>query len=114
MDGPTSPTRPTATELPAPHDVFAPAYNGSMTKSYRSASARACSGRKPAKLGGLMLARYGILVGTVLVATMAPSGRASASTPLSCGDTITRSVVLTGDLNCAGDGLVIDADGVTI
>jgi hypothetical protein len=61
-----------------------------------------------------MLARYGILVGTVLIATVAPSGRASAGTPLSCGDTITRSVVLTGDLNCVGDGLLIDADGVTI
>lgn len=61
-----------------------------------------------------MLARIGILLGTALIAIVAPNAPARAGTPVSCGDTITHSVVLTSDLNCTGNGLVIDADGVTV
>lgn len=33
---------------------------------------------------------------------------------VSCNDTITSDVTLTGDLSCSGDGLIIDADDITI
>jgi len=39
---------------------------------------------------------------------------ANAVSALSCGDTITESVVLTEDLSCSGDGLIIDADNIVI
>lgn len=61
-----------------------------------------------------MLARFGVLIGTVLTAIMAPAAPASAGTSVHCGDIVKQSVVLTKDLTCTGDGLLIDADGVTI
>lgn len=36
------------------------------------------------------------------------------SAPLSCGMVVTHSVVLHGDLVCAGDGLIVGASGITI
>ncbi len=42
------------------------------------------------------------------------SGGCTGRAPVACGQTITTSVVLRADLACAGDGLIIAADGVTI
>ena len=33
---------------------------------------------------------------------------------VSCGDTITVDTTLDSDLNCTGDGLIVDADGITL
>lgn len=51
------------------------------------------------------------LSSTLIVLGLAPT--ASAAAPVRCGDTITSDVVLTKNLNCAGDGLRVAA-GVTV
>ena len=43
-----------------------------------------------------------------LVVAVVPAVPASAAT-VKCGDTITTSVVLTKNLTCAGDGLIVGA-----
>jgi hypothetical protein len=59
---------------------------------------------------GRVIAAVGV---GVVVAVMLPTTSASAAT-LRCGDTIIANVVLTRNLNCSGDGLVLGADGLTI
>jgi hypothetical protein len=57
-----------------------------------------------------------VLTGLALVLLCgfaAPAGARGAH-PVACGQTITTSVVLRADLACAGDGLIIAADGVTV
>jgi len=48
-----------------------------------------------------------------LVVAVVPAVPASAAT-VKCGDTITTSVVLTKNLTCGGDGLIVGAPGLTI
>lgn len=48
----------------------------------------------------------------MIVLGLAPT--VSAAAPLRCGDTVTADVVLTRSLTCAGDGLRVAAEGVTI
>jgi hypothetical protein len=55
----------------------------------------------------------GVIVVTAAMAAVLPASPASAAT-LSCGDTISTSVALTHNLSCAGSGLVVGADGITI
>ena len=43
-----------------------------------------------------------------------PSPTPTGSTTVNCGDTLTRNTVLTADLHCAGNALVIGADHVTL
>src|SRR5690242_3715327 len=54
------------------------------------------------------------VVAEVLLAGAAPGGVAAASDPPACGRHVTHDVRLRADLACAGDGLIIDADGVTV
>ena len=49
----------------------------------------------------------------VVMAAMLPATSANAAT-IRCGDTVTTNVVLTRNLTCAGDGLIVGADGLTI
>ncbi len=42
------------------------------------------------------------------------SPHAAWATTVSCGDTITANTVLTADLNCAGNGIEIGTDGITL
>ncbi len=51
-----------------------------------------------------------VLVGMVLVGSPA----AAAGPSIQCGDTITTSIRLRANLVCAGDGLIVDASGITI
>lgn len=46
-------------------------------------------------------------------ATATPAGTQAASSP-GCGRRIDKDFVLSGDLSCTGDGLVVVADGVTV
>lgn len=57
-----------------------------------------------------------LALGLVAAAIAAPPASAHKATKaLQCGDTVTHSVRLAGDLtDCPGDGLVVGADGVTI
>lgn len=51
---------------------------------------------------------------TALLGALAPAPAAHAA-PLSCGQTVTTSVVLTADLlNCPGDGLIVARSGITV
>jgi Right handed beta helix region len=50
---------------------------------------------------------------STVVAAMLPMSSASAAT-VKCGDTFTRNVVLTRNLTCVGDGLIVGAPGVTV
>jgi len=60
----------------------------------------------------LVMARL-LIVGWAATATLT-GGSASAAT-LTCGEAVTTSVVLTEDLtDCAGDGLVVAANGITV
>src|SRR5512145_568752 len=53
-----------------------------------------------------------VLIALLGCALLAPP---AAATHVSCGDTITQDTTLDSDLvGCAGDGLVIGADGVTV
>src|SRR2546423_10760933 len=58
--------------------------------------------------------RRGLLIGGAagLAAAVLPGTPAWASP--SCGSTITTNTTLTTDLVCAGDGLIIGADGITL
>jgi hypothetical protein len=54
------------------------------------------------------------LASLVLVAA-APEGRAKGGTPItSCGQVVTTNALLTADLVCTGDGVVVAASGITI
>lgn len=53
------------------------------------------------------------LAGLALTLVQAPATAGQAVT-VRCGDTITTDVVLTRNLSCAGDGLVVVASGVTV
>src|SRR2546423_11409696 len=58
--------------------------------------------------------RRGLLIGGAagLAAAVLPGTPAWASP--SCGSTLTTNTTLTADLVCAGDGLIIGADGITL
>src|SRR4051794_4427866 len=58
--------------------------------------------------------RQGLLIGGAagLAAAVLPGTPAWASP--SCGSTLTTNTTLTADLVCAGDGLIIGADGITL
>ncbi|GAB2931027.1 hypothetical protein GCM10027280_18310 [Micromonospora polyrhachis] len=59
---------------------------------------------------------FGISILTVVAlagSTTAPLAAHAATTP-QCGDIITTSVTLTGDLQCVGNGLTVGAHGVTL
>ncbi|MFB9237335.1 right-handed parallel beta-helix repeat-containing protein [Plantactinospora siamensis] len=56
-----------------------------------------------------------VAASSILLVMTAGTGGAEAAGPvLHCGDTITTSITLRNDLRCAGDGLVVAADGVRI
>jgi len=59
--------------------------------------------------------RRGLLIGGAagLAAALLPGTPAWAG-PVSCGSTITANTTLTANLVCAGDGLIIGADGITL
>jgi hypothetical protein len=52
------------------------------------------------------------VTGALIVLGLAPT--VSAAAPLRCGDTVTADVVLTRNLTCAGDGLQVAGQGVTV
>ncbi len=54
------------------------------------------------------------VVAAILPATPATAARDGQGTPVACGDTLTSGVILTTDLTCDGDGLLIGADDVTV
>lgn len=56
----------------------------------------------------------GLAVPAALTALLAFGASAAFADHVSCGDTITQDTTLDSDLICAGDGLVIGADGVTL
>jgi hypothetical protein len=54
-----------------------------------------------------------LFLAVVLTGSALPSP-AAAAPPVACGDTITVDVTIRGNLYCAGDGLVIGANGVNL
>lgn len=59
--------------------------------------------------------RFGVgAVGLATLLIAAPSGAGRSAAAVECGDRLTNSVVLTKNLHCSGDGLVIGASNVTI
>lgn len=66
--------------------------------------------------GLVRTARSGVVVGVAGCAVAGPIGAVAANAaPISCGQVITSSVVLSSDLHCAGtSGLFVGASGVTI
>ncbi|MFE0424907.1 nitrous oxide reductase family maturation protein NosD, partial [Streptomyces sp. NPDC058953] len=67
------------------------------------------------RLSGAAFPRWAATLGaTALLVVAAPAQTANA-TVLTCGQTVTTSVVLSADLlNCPGDGLVVGAGGITV
>ena len=63
-----------------------------------------------------MLSRLTLVMFSVLVVVeVLGAAQAKGGTPIStCGQTVTTSAVLTQDLACTGDGIVVGAEGVTI
>jgi hypothetical protein len=57
--------------------------------------------------------RIAALTTLALAAALLPATAAQAS-PISCGSTITSDVVLSKNLNCTGDGLIVGANNLTI
>jgi len=63
----------------------------------------------------LLLAVAVVVLATPLfVAATASKGKARRVTAVTCGQTVTTSVVLANDLSCPGNGLVVGANGITI
>jgi hypothetical protein len=59
--------------------------------------------------------RRGLLIGAAAgLAAAALPGTPAWAGPVSCGSTITSNTTLTADLVCAGDGLIIGANGITL
>ena len=55
------------------------------------------------------------VVALVLVVVVAPEATGGGGTPItSCGQVVAASAVLTQDLVCTGDGIVVGASGITI
>jgi hypothetical protein len=54
-----------------------------------------------------------VVAGLTAVAAMLPMSSASAAT-IKCGDTLTTSVVLTRNLTCIGDGLIVGVPGIKV
>lgn len=55
------------------------------------------------------------LLATLVFVAAAPEGQAKGGTPITtCGQVVTTNAVLTADLDCAGDGVVVAASGITI
>ncbi|MEV4109442.1 right-handed parallel beta-helix repeat-containing protein [Nonomuraea sp. NPDC049695] len=59
------------------------------------------------------MSRIHALAMAVVLSIALAAGPARADT-VACGDVLTAGVTLSADLNCAGDGLTVDADGVTV
>ncbi len=56
-----------------------------------------------------------LVAGTVVALLVAGSGAGTSSLPITtCGQTVTTNAVLTQNLICPGDGVVVGASGVTI
>ena len=55
-----------------------------------------------------------VVVTAVVVSLTATTAGAVGPPAVTCGQTITTSVVLRADLACAGDGLIITANNVTV
>ncbi|MEO3974717.1 NosD domain-containing protein [Streptomyces sp. CAU 1734] len=74
--------------------------------------------RIPGNRAAMWCAAAGVtaLCGVLLTAPTAhATSPAAALAPLSCGQTVTTSVVLVADLlNCPGDGLIIGSGGITV
>ncbi|PJA10142.1 hypothetical protein COX67_05425, partial [Candidatus Falkowbacteria bacterium CG_4_10_14_0_2_um_filter_36_22] len=47
-------------------------------------------------------------------ASHAQAANCGGGTVCACGDTVTASTTLSGDLTCTGHGLVVGADNITI
>jgi hypothetical protein len=60
-----------------------------------------------------MRGKFVVLTTLALAVALLPATAAQAS-PISCGSTITSSVLLTKNLNCTGDGLIVGANNLTI
>jgi parallel beta-helix repeat protein len=59
--------------------------------------------------------RTAAIAGFAVTGLLAVGAGPAAASPVSCGDTITTSATLHDDLtNCPGNGLVIDADNITL
>ena len=57
--------------------------------------------------------RLPILVAVLVAAEISSAWDARAANEL-CGQTITSNVIFTADQTCAGDGLIVGADAITI
>ncbi|MFF4417807.1 right-handed parallel beta-helix repeat-containing protein [Streptosporangium sp. NPDC001559] len=68
-------------------------------------------GKEPGKRHVLKTAALTLALTSALAV---PSPSAAAEEEVGCGAVLTSDVTLTRDLNCAGDGLTIGADGVTV
>jgi Right handed beta helix region len=67
-----------------------------------------------ARRRALRLPLFGVLAALVLVVGVS-AGQAGGGTPITaCGQTVTTNAVLTQDLVCTGDGIVVGASGITI
>src|SRR5262245_57242965 len=68
------------------------------------------SGRRVASIAGCA-----VFLGALPTLVAATSGRSgSKNVALTCGQTVTTSVTLTADMHCAGKGLAIGKDGITV
>ena len=55
------------------------------------------------------------VVALVLVVVVAPEATGKGGTPITaCGQVVTTNALLTQDLVCTGDGIVVGASGITI
>ncbi|MFD0891016.1 hypothetical protein ACFQ08_41260, partial [Streptosporangium algeriense] len=68
-------------------------------------------GKEPGKRHLLKTAAFAL---SLTAALAAPFPAAVAEEEVGCGAVLTSDVTLTRDLDCAGDGLTIGADGVTV
>ena len=60
-------------------------------------------------------AGWAAVVAFVLVVVVAPEATGKGGTPIvSCGQVVTTNAVLTLNLPCTGDGIVVGAPGITV
>ena len=55
-----------------------------------------------------------IAVGAFVLVAAAPEAQAAGTPITQCGQTVTTNAVLTQNLVCAGDGVIVGASGITI
>src|SRR5438045_8172316 len=68
--------------------------------------------RRSAKASRFVASVIGGVAAVAAVLTPVPASAAGA--PLACGTVLTASITLKADLTCAGDALIIGADGITV